>query len=300
MVVSVKRGSSRSAALSSALGELAEQHLAVAGGVQRDVLADPVVRLQGRGAGDLVEVERGGLGADGDVDRLSGVGGELPADRSGLGHQVQARGGGAGQAQVADAEPVTAAVAVLLDEAVRLEGRQQPERRGLVDAELARDLGDAGLAVTGEQLEDGQRAVHRLHGGCRPGRLPSGIAGGRELTRPARAGYARHARTLAQRVAYRTRRSGHRNAVPPVESAETAGSPVDSVRAATPDECRTPGWPGTRGLSGTRPCGGRWAAPWSGSASAPPARAPGPRRRGRPPPAGRGSACGRPGRCPAR
>ena len=272
MVVSVKRGSSRSAALSSALGELAEQHLAVAGGVQRDVLADPVVRLQGRGAGDLVEVERRGLGADGDVDRLAGVGGELPADRPGLGHQVQAGGGGAGQAQVADAEPITAAVAVLLDQSVCLEGRQQPERRRLVHAELVRDLGDAGLAVTGEELEDGQRPVHRLHDGA--GLVCAGGDPSRWSRLAPRPGVARHARTLAQGVAYRTHRSGDRNAV------ALAGS--------------------TSAASGTPPCGGRWAAPWSGSASARRARAPAPRRRARPPPAGRGSARGRPGRCPAR
>ena len=140
------RGSAPRRLLELRLVEAAEQHLAVAGRVQRDVLADPVVGLQRRGAGDLVEVERGAVGEHGDVDRLAGVGGELAADRARLLHEVEPGRGGAGEPEDADAEPVLAAVARLLDEPVRLERRHQPERRALVDAELAGDLGDPGLA----------------------------------------------------------------------------------------------------------------------------------------------------------
>ena len=86
----------------------AEQHLAVAGGVQRDVLADPVVRLERRRAGDLVEVERRALREHGDVDGLAGVGGELAADRPGLLDHVEPRAGRAGQPEHADAEAVLA------------------------------------------------------------------------------------------------------------------------------------------------------------------------------------------------
>ena len=42
----------------------------------------------------------------------------------------------------------------LLDQAVRLQGGDQPERRALVDAELGGDLGDPGLADPGQHLED--------------------------------------------------------------------------------------------------------------------------------------------------
>ena len=72
-------------------------------------------------------------------------------------------------------EAVAAAVVDLLDEPVDLQGRQQPERRGLVDAEAAGDLGHAGLALAGEELEDRDRPVDRLHGRrrrSRPGVRP--------------------------------------------------------------------------------------------------------------------------------
>ena len=69
----------------------AEQDLAVGGRVQRDALADPVVRLEGGGAGDLVHVERGAVGEHGEVDGLPGVLGELAGDAAALLHQVEPR-----------------------------------------------------------------------------------------------------------------------------------------------------------------------------------------------------------------
>ena len=54
----------------------------------------------------------------------------------------------------------------LLDEPVRLQGGDQPERRALVDAELAGDLGDPGLADPGQDLEDGERPVDGLDAGA--------------------------------------------------------------------------------------------------------------------------------------
>ena len=61
-----------------------------------------------------------------------------------------------------DAEAVLAALLVLLDHAVRLERGDQPERGALVHAELAGDLGDAGLAEPGQDAQDGERPVDRL------------------------------------------------------------------------------------------------------------------------------------------
>ena len=97
----VNAGSSCSTSSSWSSGSPDEQHLAVAGRVQGDVLADPVVRLERGRAGDLVEVERGRLGQDRDVDRLAGVGGQPLADRPSLLHDVEPGGGGAGQPEQA-------------------------------------------------------------------------------------------------------------------------------------------------------------------------------------------------------
>ena len=94
------------------------------------------------------------------------VGGQLLAERAGLLDHVEPGGGGAGQPQQADAEAVLAAALDLLDEAVRLQGGDQPERRALVHPELGGDLGDAGLAGAGEDLQDRQRPVDRLDTGA--------------------------------------------------------------------------------------------------------------------------------------
>ena len=142
--------------------EAGEQHLAVGGGVQRDVLADPVVRLERGRAGDLVEVERGAVGEHRDVDRLPGVGRELAADRPRLLDHVEAGGRRAGEPQHPDAEAVLAALLVLLDQAVGLQRGDQPERRALVHAELDGDLGDPRLAEPGQDLQDREGPVDRL------------------------------------------------------------------------------------------------------------------------------------------
>ncbi len=144
------------------LAQPGHQHLAVAGRVQRDVLADPVVWLQRRGAGDLVEVEGAVAAERGQVDRLAGRRGQLLAQRTRFLDDVEPGTGGPGEAEQADAEAVLPASLDLLDEAVLLEGGDQPEGRALVDLERRRDLGDAGLAGAGEDLEDPQRPVDRL------------------------------------------------------------------------------------------------------------------------------------------
>ena len=96
------------------------------------------------------------------------VGGQPAADRTGLLHDVQPGGRRAGQAQHAHAEAVLAAVLGLLDQPALLEGRDQPERGALVHADLAGDRGDAGLAGAGQDVEDGQRPLDRLHAGRTP------------------------------------------------------------------------------------------------------------------------------------
>ena len=111
--------------------------------MQRDVLADPVVRLQCGRSGHLVEVERAAAGQAGEVDRLAGRGGELLAQRAGFLDHVEAGTGGAGEPEKADAEAVLATSLDLLDEAVLLEGGDEAEGRALVYVEGGRDLGDA-------------------------------------------------------------------------------------------------------------------------------------------------------------
>ena len=150
--------------------------------MQRDVLAHPVVRLERGLAGDLVQVERRAVREHRDVDRLPRVGRELAADRAGLLHHVEPGGGGPGQPEHADAEAVLAAVLVLLDHAVRLQRRHQPERGALVHAQLAGDLGDAGLPQPCEDAQDGQCPVDGLD-------ARSGLGG--------RGGGVRHSPTVA-------------------------------------------------------------------------------------------------------
>ncbi len=98
---------------------------------------------------------------------------------------------GTGQPEQAHAQAVLAAVLGLLDEPRALEGRDQPERGALVDAELGGDLGDPGLAGAGQHLHDRHRPVDRLDPVAAPA-SPSGlraVAHGRD--------------TSAGRVAYR-------------------------------------------------------------------------------------------------
>jgi hypothetical protein len=60
-----------------------------------------------------------------------------------------------------------AAPAELLDQTARFQHADQTGRGGLVHAELAGDLGDAHLAVAGQQFQHGHRPVDRLHEGTR-------------------------------------------------------------------------------------------------------------------------------------
>ena len=102
------------------------------------------------------------VGEHREVDGLAGVGGELAADRAGLLHDVEPRGGRAGEPQQADAEAVLPAVLGLLDEVVRLERGDQPERRALVDSSSAAISVTPASPEPGEDLQDRQRPVDGL------------------------------------------------------------------------------------------------------------------------------------------
>src|SRR5690606_18444012 len=111
----------------------------------------------------LVDVDGGLLPHDREVDRLPGLVGQHPGDRSGLLDQVQPRAGGAGQAHQPDTQPEPPATLDLLDEVALLQRGEQPAGGALVDAQVTRDLGDPGLPAAGQQLQDADRPVHRLH-----------------------------------------------------------------------------------------------------------------------------------------
>ncbi len=76
-------------------------------------------------------------------------------------------GGRGRQAQDAGAQAVLPAVADLLDQLAVLERCDQARRRRLVHLERGGQLGHAGLAAAGEQVQNGQRPVHGLHLGLR-------------------------------------------------------------------------------------------------------------------------------------
>ena len=98
-----------------------------------------------------------------------------------LGHrdrpQVERPLGALGEPDDDEAEPVLAALLVLFDEAALLERRQQPRRRGLVQAETARQLRHAGLPVAVPQgQQQGRGPVDR----------PDGVPVERHAMRPSR------------------------------------------------------------------------------------------------------------------
>ena len=92
-------------------------------------------------------------------------------------HEVESRGRGAGQPENARAEPVLAAVGVLLDQLAALEGGDEAERRRLVHTELAGEFGDSDFPGAGEDLQDGHGTIDRLNGapGARPSHPPETV-----------------------------------------------------------------------------------------------------------------------------
>ncbi len=154
------------------LGEVCQQHLPAGRGVQGRALADPVVRGQRRGTEHLVDVDRVVAVEDRHVDRLRDLGRQPLADRTALLGDVHPHRRGPGQPDQAEAEAVFAALARLFDQTAHLQRRDQAERRRLVHSELGGELGDAGLAAAGEDLQDGHRAVDGLHRRLRPRRGP--------------------------------------------------------------------------------------------------------------------------------
>ena len=79
-------------------------------------------------------------------------------------HDVEACGGGSGEAEDAQAQAVFAAMLVLFDEAAGLERGDDSGGGRFVHAEFGGDVGDAGEAGAGDDLQDRDRAVDRLHG----------------------------------------------------------------------------------------------------------------------------------------
>ena len=210
-------GSARQPAVDARGVEPAQQHLAVAGGVQRDVLADPVVRLQRRRAGDLVEVERGASESTAmlTVSPVSAASCRQTAGPPGRGRAGpwwrRPAGGCRRRAGTCrgrrSARPGGGASSVATSRNAVL----------LCTPELGGDLGDPGLAGAGQHLEDGQRPVDGLDAG----------AAGASPRSP-----LRHEPTLAQQLlriadAFRRRNDAAR---PEYDRRCTDGAPTDARR----------------------------------------------------------------------
>src|SRR5207302_2678939 len=75
--------------------------------------------------------------------------------------QVELPGDDAGQLREAASESVSRGALVALHHGVPLERAEEPQRGGPVDVELPRDLGACAPAALGQQVEDGDRALHR-------------------------------------------------------------------------------------------------------------------------------------------
>lgn len=159
-----------SSAARSLVEQVGQQDLAAGGGVQRGQLSDPVVRADGSRSTYLVEVDRVILLQHGDVDGFADLLGEPLADRAALLGDVDASRDRTGQPYDAEAEAVLAALARLLHQAARLQGAEQSERGGLVHLDLGRHLADPCLATLGQDLQDADGAVDRLHS-MRPANL---------------------------------------------------------------------------------------------------------------------------------
>ena len=141
--------------------------------MQRRALPDPVLGRD-RGAALLLgDIHRRPGVHDRDIDGLVDLARQLPADGAAFAREVQPGGRRPGQPHDAEAEPVLASLAELLDQAVLLKGAEEPERGGLVDVQPAGDLGDTQLAGLGQHLKDGQGPVHRLHRGSRADPIPA-------------------------------------------------------------------------------------------------------------------------------
>lgn len=144
-------------------GQVRQQDLAARRRVQRGQLADPVVRGDRSGAAHLVEVDRVVLLQHRDVDRLADLLGEPLAHRAALLGDVDTTRDRAGQADDAKSEPVLATLTRLLHQAARLQGAEQAERGGFVNIDLGGHLADTRLPALGEDLEDADGPVDRLH-----------------------------------------------------------------------------------------------------------------------------------------
>lgn len=89
--------------------------------------------------------------------------GEALAHRAALLGDVDTARDRAGQANDAEPEPVLAPLTRLFHQAARLQGAEQAERGGFVNVDLGGHLTDTRLPALGEDLEDTDGPVDRLH-----------------------------------------------------------------------------------------------------------------------------------------
>ena len=131
--------------------------------MKRRQLADPVVAADRRRPSSLVDVDHIMRPQHRDVDRLAHLDGQPLADLAALLGDVELSGHRIGQPKDAEPEPVFSPLMRLLDQLVLLERGEQPRHRGLVHADVGREVCHPGFTEASEDLQDGNRAVNRLH-----------------------------------------------------------------------------------------------------------------------------------------
>ncbi len=132
----------------------------------RRALADELVpHGNAARAGRLRNVHGVPIDQDGDIRGLADRCSHLVADHLGLPGEVDAGRNRSSDAQCAAAQRV-GAVGVTRDEAAPLERAEQTESGGAVDAELASHSAHGLRSAIGDDLEDAESAIHRLHRAC--------------------------------------------------------------------------------------------------------------------------------------
>ena len=137
--------------------------------MQGGQLADPVVAADRSGPAGLIDVDDVVRSQHGDVDGLPQLDREALADLPALLRDVELTRHRVGEAEQAEAEAILSALVGLFDQLVILQRRQETRDRGLVHADLGRELGDADLTEAGQDLEHGHGAVDGLHTSARVG-----------------------------------------------------------------------------------------------------------------------------------
>jgi len=127
--------------------------------MQGSLFPDPVdVDHQVR-RGNLLDVDDLVALEDRQVHRLAGSAREFLEHRSRRPRKVEFGDDRAGQANQAIAEAIAFGRRILLHQPMLLEGRQQPEGRGLVNFQPASQVRNPHLRLAAEQLEDLKRSI---------------------------------------------------------------------------------------------------------------------------------------------